>query len=103
MISLMFHSTAEACCEWFFIGTGQGAQCQLYDRGCTRNVLGGGGGDNGGGGGGNNNNIGGGGDDDGWDSNRACRTPGWHADMGGSKDGCTNDDNVSLHFIVMRS
>ena len=51
----------------------------------------------------NNNNIGGGGGDDRWDSNRACRTPGWHADMGGSKDGCTNDDNVSLHFIVMRS
>ena len=52
MISLMFHSTAEACCEWFFIGTGQGAQCQLYDRGCTRNVLGGGDDNEGGGGGG---------------------------------------------------
>ena len=48
---MMFHSTAEACCEWFFIVTGQGAQCQLYDRGYTRNVLGGGD-DNGGGGGG---------------------------------------------------
>ncbi len=74
----MFHPTSEACCVAVYRG---GSGCRVYDRGCDIVV-----------------NL----NDEPVTPpptpppvNRNCVIPGWHADMSGARDGCTNDENVS--------
>lgn len=74
----MFFPTAEECCSKIFGRNGM--SCEVYERTCSKDVLGDAGLGGGGGGGGGPAPQGAG----------DCSVPGWHADMV-TKSGCTND------------
>ncbi|KAL7531764.1 hypothetical protein ACHAXR_004218 [Thalassiosira sp. AJA248-18] len=85
----MFHPTSEACCKSLYPTSG--GKCPSRDGGCTKNVLKEGG--TGGGGGGSSGTTT-------TPSNGNCVTAGWHADLSGGKDGCTNDDNYPGDWLT---